>query len=47
MKLYESLEALRADPADWLANYNGERTHQGKIGCGRTSLETLGGSKRI
>jgi hypothetical protein len=25
----------------WLAHYNGERTHQGKLCCGRTPLHTL------
>jgi hypothetical protein len=29
------------DLDDWLKFYNTERTHQGKMCCGRTPLETL------
>ncbi|KAB8305219.1 hypothetical protein EH228_19255 [Erwinia endophytica] len=33
--------------AEWLAYYNDERTHQGKMCCGRTPMETLLDGKRI
>ncbi|MCL9784005.1 IS481 family transposase, partial [Vibrio sp. S4M6] len=34
--LYMSLEELQKDLDEWLDYYNNERTHQGKICCGRT-----------
>ena len=40
-KLYLSQEELQADLDAWLAHYNNERTHQGKMCCGRTPLQTL------
>ena len=40
-KLYLSQEELQADLDAWLAYYNNERTHQGKMCCGRTPLQTL------
>ena len=40
-KLYLTLDELQADLDVWLAHYNGERTHQGKMCCGRTPLQTL------
>ncbi len=40
-KLYESLEALQSDLDEWIQYYNEERTHQGKMCCGRTPMETL------
>ena len=40
-KLYLSLEELQTDLDAWLAYYNNERTHQGKMCCGRTPLQTL------
>ncbi|GAB2991770.1 helix-turn-helix domain-containing protein [Psychrosphaera aestuarii] len=46
-KLYSSLEELQKDLDDWLVYYNTERTHQGKMCCGRTPLETLEDGKRI
>lgn len=46
-KLYGDPEALQSDPDEWLAHYNNERTHQGKMCCGRTSMETLLDGKRI
>ncbi len=36
-----SLEELQTDLDAWLAYYNNERTHQGKMCCGRTPLQTL------
>lgn len=40
-KLYSDLETLQTDLDDWLHYYNNERTHQGKMCCGRTPMATL------
>jgi transposase InsO family protein len=40
-KLYASLEELQVDLDEWLIEYNERRTHQGKMCCGRTPLETF------
>lgn len=40
-KIYRSLEELQLDLDDWLAHYNNDRTHQGKMCCGRTPMQTL------
>lgn len=46
-KIYEDLESLQADLDDWLEYYNRERTHQGKMCCGRTPWDTLIDGKQI
>ena len=46
-KLYDSLEELQKDLDEWIHNYNNERTHQGKMCCGRTPMETLIDGKRL
>jgi transposase InsO family protein len=46
-KLYDSLEMLQKDLDEWLEYYNNDRTHQGKICCGRTPMETLLDGKQI
>ena len=46
-KLYTSLDELQADLDEWLDYYNNERTHQGKMCCGRTPRETLMDGKTI
>ena len=46
-KLYENIEMLQADLDEWLMYYNTERTHQGKMCCGRTPMDTLEDGKRI
>jgi len=46
-KLYDSLDGLQKDLDEWMAYYNNERTHQGKMCCGRTPRETLLDGKRI
>ena len=46
-KLYENIEMLQADLDEWLVYYNTERTHQGKMCCGRTPMDTLEDGKRI
>lgn len=40
-KLYATIEELQKDLDEWLIHYNAERTHQGKMCCGRTPMETL------
>lgn len=39
-KIYESIEELQKDLDVWLYEYNNERTHQGKMCCGRTPMAT-------
>jgi transposase InsO family protein len=46
-KLYTNLEMLQADLDEWLTYYNHERTHQGKMCCGRTPIVTMEDSKSI
>ncbi len=46
-KVYESVEELQNDLDEWLQKYNTERTHQGKMCCGRTPMETLFDGKQI
>ena len=46
-KLYDSLEELQKDLDDWINHYNTERTHQGKMCCGRTPMDTLLDGKSI
>lgn len=46
-KLYTDLAMLQADLDDWLDYYNNERTHQGKMCCGRTPMATMEDSKMI
>ena len=40
-KIYESIEELQKDLDVWLYKYNNERTHQGKMCCGRTPMDTF------
>lgn len=46
-KLYSSMEELQKDLDVWIEYYNNERTHQGKMCCGRTPMETLLDGKTI
>ena len=46
-KLYSSMEDLQKDLDVWMEYYNNDRTHQGKMCCGRTPLETLLDGKSI
>ena len=39
-KVYDSVESLQQDLDAWLRYYNKERTHQGKMCCGRTPWQT-------
>ena len=40
-KIYRSITELQEDLDDWVYRYNHERTHQGKMCCGRTPIQTL------
>lgn len=46
-KIYSTLEELQVDLDEWLRHYNHDRTHQGKMCCGRTPFETFIDGKRI
>ena len=46
-KIYANVEELQIDLDAWLIHYNHERTHQGKMCCGRTPMETFVDGKRI
>jgi len=46
-KLYVDLEGLQKDLDEWMDYYNNERTHQGKMCCGRTPMATLVDGKSI
>ncbi len=45
--IYADIESLQVDLDEWLMYYNNERTHQGKMCCGRTPIETLEDGKQI
>jgi transposase InsO family protein len=46
-KIYTTLEELQSDLDAWIDSYNHERTHQGKMCCGRTPMATFEDGKRI
>lgn len=46
-KLYADIDALQVDLDEWLKYYNNERTHQGKMCCGRTPIATLEDGNQI
>ena len=46
-KLYATIEELQVDLDAWIDSYNHERTHQGKMCCGRTPMATFEDGKRI
>ncbi|MGE0973395.1 IS481 family transposase (plasmid) [Klebsiella sp. WOUb02] len=46
-KLYADVESLQRELDNWLWHYNNERTHQGKMCCGRTPVATLLDGKRV
>lgn len=46
-KIYTDTEELQKDLDEWLEYYNNERTHQGKMCCGRTPIETLEDGKSL
>lgn len=46
-KIYTSLDEMQKDLDDWVDYYNHQRTHQGKMCCGRTPMQTLLDGKKI
>jgi transposase InsO family protein len=46
-KIYTTLESIQEDLDAWIDSYNYERTHQGKMCCGRTPIATFEDGKRI
>lgn len=46
-KIYSDVESLQTDLDEWLRYYNNERTHQGKMCCGRTPMDTLEDGKQV
>jgi Integrase core domain. len=46
-KIYRNIEELQTDLDLWMAHYNHEQTHQGKMCCGRTPMETFIDGKQI
>jgi transposase InsO family protein len=46
-KIYASIPELQKDLDDWVYDYNHERTHQGKMCCGRTPIQTLIDGKEV
>jgi transposase InsO family protein len=40
-KIYNTIDELQADLDQWLKTYNQDRTHQGKMCCGRTPMATF------
>jgi len=40
-KIYDTLDELQKDLDEWIDFYNNQRTHQGKMCCGRTPIQTL------
>jgi len=46
-KIYEDIQSLQSDLDEWMIYYNTQRTHQGKMCCGRTPMETLIDGKQI
>lgn len=45
--LYDSLDQIQKDLDHWLEYYNNHRTHQGKMCCGRTPINTLIDGKQV
>ncbi|MET0105011.1 MAG: integrase core domain-containing protein, partial [Sedimenticola sp.] len=46
-KVYAELDDLQADLDAWVNLYNNERTHQGKMCCGRTPMQTLRDGRQL
>jgi len=46
-KIYTTMEELQIDLDAWLDSYNHDRTHQGKMCCGRTPMATFEDGKQI
>ncbi|TIE16110.1 IS481 family transposase [Legionella pneumophila] len=46
-KIYESIDESQKDLDEWMDYYNNQRTHKGKMCCGRTPMQTLIEDKQI
>lgn len=46
-KIFGSLDELQKDLDNWIDGYNNERTHQGKMCCGRTPMDTFMEGKHL
>ena len=46
-RIYGSLDELQRDLDAWIGHYNRERTHQGKMCCGRTPMATMLAGKEV
>ncbi len=46
-KLFGDIDTLQTELDEWMHYYNNVRTHQGKMCCGRTPIETLTDGKKI
>ncbi len=46
-KIYRGIDDLQVDLDVWIGHYNHERTHQGKMCCGRTPIDTFADGKKI
>lgn len=46
-KIYKTIEELQEDLDQWIEEYNERRTHQGKMCCGRTPMETFLDGNRL
>jgi transposase InsO family protein len=46
-KIYRRVEEMQEDLDQWIERYNVHRTHQGKMCCGRTPMETFLDGKKI
>ena len=46
-KIYETIDSLQKDLDEWLQYYNNNRTHQGKMCCCRTPIQTLVDGKQL
>lgn len=46
-KIYQTLDELQNDLDDWISFYNNKRTHQGKMCCGRTPMQTILEAKHL
>jgi transposase InsO family protein len=46
-KIYTTMETLQQDLDVWIDSYNHDRTHQGKMCCGRTPTATFEDGKKI
>ena len=45
--VFENIDQLQKELDKWINHYDTERTHQGKMCCGRTPMETLLNEKKI